>query len=292
MTDTWLGLPDETGYFAFADGSIIVWGGDALTTLWDATLELARTLSQATEGTATGGNATTVVDTLRSEPNAYFNGGTIWLCSGNNIGKSTTITTWDLPTVTFTHPTLTLLNAVGDRYAVASKEYPRWELIQAVNDAIASMGHLPVTDITLTTVAHQEAYDLAAATRDIKRVEIATNLTSPYDYQIQYHWREYEGQLVFDTGFEPDSSSYPMRITYMGAHAALTADNNAISQYINMNSLKWRAAIHALRWKVSRTKGDEPWTLKLLNEALQNAEREEAKWPVLKQYKDPHGAGY
>ena len=63
-----------------------------MTTLADATLAVARLCSEVVDGVATGGSATTLIDTLVTHPNDFWNQGTIWLRSGNNIGKSAVIT--------------------------------------------------------------------------------------------------------------------------------------------------------------------------------------------------------
>ena len=85
-----------------------------MATLADATRALAEKVQYAAEGTATGGSATTLIDTARIEPDDQFTNGTIWLLSGNNIGKSAIISGWVLSTHTFTFATLTLLCAAGD----------------------------------------------------------------------------------------------------------------------------------------------------------------------------------
>jgi len=76
-----------------------------VTTLFDATLALAKILTTVPEGTATGGGTTTLVDSSRTEPVDHFNDGTIWFKSGNNIGLSTKVTDY-AANGTFTHATL------------------------------------------------------------------------------------------------------------------------------------------------------------------------------------------
>ena len=90
-----------------------------MTTLFDATLALAKILTTVPEGTATGGGTTTLVDSSRTEPVDHFNDGTIWFKSGNNIGLSTKVTDY-AANGTFTHATLGA-NVATDTYAAAQE---------------------------------------------------------------------------------------------------------------------------------------------------------------------------
>ena len=265
-----------------------------MTTLAGATLALSKKITFTWEGTATGGSATTLIDTAidASLPNDYFNGGTIWILSGNNIGKCAVITNYDNATYTFTFATMTLLNASGNRYAVANKDYPLYLLKQAINEAMKTLGPLPDIATSIVTVGGQEEYNLPAGIMDVRRLEIAANDDEPYDWSIHRHWKEIDGKIIFDSFCQPKDDDLTVRITYYPTAVELVNYTDVITPYIHIDRLAWESVCHALRWRLQRTKGDEPDVLRLLNEALANAQREELRHPVPQFSKDPHLASW
>jgi hypothetical protein len=120
-----------------------------MTTLAEMTRYVAEAIPDAAlyTGTATGGSATTMIDTNNGEPDEFYNGGTIWLTSGNNIGKYAIITDWDLVTHTATFSTLTLLCAVGDTYVMCNKGYSIDLLKRGVNQALQDIGRRLTTKV-------------------------------------------------------------------------------------------------------------------------------------------------
>jgi hypothetical protein len=260
-----------------------------MSTLADATRALAEKVQYAAEGVATGGSATTLIDTARIEPDDQFTNGTIWLLSGNNIGKSAIISGWVLSTHTFTFATLTLLCAAGDLYAVTSMDYPKYVMIQAINRVLAHT-YLPKTDVTLVTVADQEEYSLPTGVTDIRRIEIAENIATPYDYVPHYNWREIEGKLRFDIDFAPDTAGYKIRLTYVAPQAALASDVTAFDNRIALEWLAWQAAVILFRQRIRKTDGKEPYILALYNDAVNMSRMQEN--PPRTVPKDAHLAGY
>ena len=151
-------------------------------TLAEATRELTRILQHWSDGTATGGSATTVVDTSRSEPADYWNGGTIWMRSGNNSGKSAKITDWALAGTTLTFPTMTLLNAAADLYTISDKQFPRDVLIRSINQGLRAVGNIDQENTSLVTVADQETYVLPSGVYNVTRVEMANTSSDVSKY--------------------------------------------------------------------------------------------------------------
>jgi len=263
-----------------------------MTTLQDATLALAKTITSVKEGTATGGSGTTLVNNLagfHDEADDYYTGGVIWFLSGLNAGKSAHINDWDLATFTFTFTTPGAACAAGDRYAVVPLDFPRWLLVQSVNEALKDLGDLPATSTALVTVADQEKYDLPAGVRNVQKVEIAYALTSPLAYYPHHNWREYNDDLLFDTDLAPEDDDYTIRLWYLAAHAELTADSGVVTPYVHVDRLRWASAVHALRWLLRKRKGDDAYLREQLNEALTNAEFEKRRHPIeIDIQRDPH----
>lgn len=251
-----------------------------MTTFANAILDLARLLMPDTiQSAATGGNATTVVDNTRTEPDEHFNQGTIWMLSGNNAGKTGVITSWDLPTTTFTFPTMTLLNANGNSYAASPGTFPRDKLREFVNQARRTIGPVISENVALVTVADQEDYTLPAGVYNVLRVEVATELSAPYKFEPSLNWEELGGEIRFDTDFAPDEDGYMIRLLYRPVQVVdLTADADVVSDYLHTDLLKWEAAVNAWRWLLRARGGDDPTAAVFLNEALVNARRERGNW--------------
>lgn len=263
-----------------------------MTTLAGATLALSRVLGNTLEGVSTGGNATTLVDAAQSQPADFFTGGTIWFLSGANAGKSAVITAWDPVTHTFTFAAPGGVCAAGNLYAAAPLDFPRYLLVQALNQALVSLGPALTFNTALVVVADQESYILPAGVEHVVSVEIAQESTAPYLYQPHYHWTEDAGALRFDTDLAPGLGvvGYKLRLGYIPySITALALDADLVSPALHPDLLSWLAAVHALRWRVSRQGGDEPWWNTRLNEALLRAEQERSAHPVISQReRDPH----
>lgn len=251
-----------------------------MTILFDATLALANILDDVRSSTSTAaGTATTLVDTARTEPVDFWNGGTLWVQSGTHANKSRRITDWALTTGTFTHDTLTTAAGSGVSYSVMDKSFPRDVLIRSINLALDEM-RLAAFDTSLTTIANQEAYTLPTGVHAVKTVEIALSSAAPYHYVPWYCWREIDGEIVFDAGKQPGDAGYKIRLGYNAPHAVLDSDDDTIDARIALERLIWTAAVHAWRWSVRRTRTDDPLAVQALNEAAARAELMKRKWPL------------
>ena len=261
-----------------------------MTTLASATLSLAKLVTDVVSGTATGGSATTLLDTARTEVDDYFTGGTIWFLSGNNAGKSAKITGWVLTTKTFTFVTPDAACAAADRYSVIPPDYPRHQLIQAINQALEEIGPLPARNTTLVSVAEQEEYTLPAGVYGVLRVEVQYSTDTDSEFIRNYNWEEMvsEGKLKFDPGYEPDEDDLVIRLTYqLTQYTELTSDTGAIASQLPVERIVWPAAVHALRWRAGITHDDEGWITRRLNEALARAEQVKSI-PIPRIQKDAH----
>jgi len=260
-----------------------------MTTLFSLTLDLARMLTNVAESMTSANGAaggTTLVDTARYEPDAYYDQGTVWLLTGLNAANSRVITTYDLPTTTITVPAFANQVLAATRYAVADRLYPRWLLWQCLSRVVRRL-ILPLNNTALVTVAGQEAYVLPASIEKLLRVEIATELVAPLDYSESFGWDEIAGALRFRPGHAPETAGYTIRLTYTPRPAELTLDADIVSDQLPRETVLWEAKKEALRWRVGKTGKDEPRKLEELNEALVEAERMLSKFPVPNQAAAP-----
>ncbi len=252
--------------------------------LFDALYNLAFVLQDFVRSTATDGSTTTLIDTVaRFEGDDFFDNGTLFIRSGNNANKALVISAWDGANKTFTFATASAC-AANDIYAAIPKDFPKGLLVESINQALFEIGDLPKTNITLPTVSASEEYTLPTGVKNVKRVEIAHSLVTPFNYVPHYNWDEREGKLVFDTDFEPGTTDYKIRLSYNAPHAEVNADGDTIDDLINKELLRWSSAAFALRWRMIRNPEEVEGRL---NEALVNEAKYISKKP--KKFKrDPH----
>jgi hypothetical protein len=261
-----------------------------MTTLWDASLDLARVLTQVWNSTATGGTTTTVVDTAIDEPSNYFGtstrNGTLWLDLTTDVTK--VITGHTTTTLTFSPAQATPTPGAvvaGNVYYAAPADFPRFVLFQSINAALQEIGRMPTVAEVTATIDQQEydSDDNAIFENEIIKIELANDDSAPYNWTPHYNWKQVEltkRALVFAEGYVPDEAN-TMRITYLADHATLSTDAGVVNRIVNPNRLKWQAAVHALRWKIAHTKGDEDFFREAYAQAQVNALREAAKYPIL-----------
>lgn len=243
-----------------------------MTTLFEATLELARILTDVVESAATGGSTTTVVDTYLHQRAGWFSEapfGTLWLKLATPASK--VITGHAGNTLTFS-PAQAGAVVANDRYAAAPGVYPKRALIQSINAALNEIGRVPY-EKNVTPVAGQTAYtstDDAAFKEEVIGVELSHAAAAPYYWTPHNRWHQNLTSagvytLYFDEGTEP-ANTHPMKIMYLAPHTEVKADADIVHAAIHPDRLKWQAAVHALRWRYQRTKQDDPSAIALLNE--------------------------
>jgi hypothetical protein len=271
-----------------------------MTTLFAATLALARKLMNVHEGTVTtGASATQFADSAQPEAVDYYIGGTLWFTgptptvnTGLNVGKCREILTFT--GTVFTYATTTALTAVNDTYAAADNLYPLGQLRQFINQALESIGAMDASDITLVTVANQEEYAYPTGVTNPIKVEIATSLTSPYEYQEIAGWDliPSASKIRFRDGSAPSQAGYILRVTHIPAYTQLTTDAAVISDAIHPDLLLWKARAEALRWRMAQIGGDDKDLLRLLNEAVSKDLEMSMLHPVKRALKSAAMGGY
>ena len=147
--------------------------------MFDAVLQLANRLKILRVSTATGGSATTVVDTSRTESNDTFNGGVVLLitdadgASAAPEGEWADVEDWNLTTHTATISSLTAVVAPGDTYGIAVG-FPLDVLRGAINDELVRHKVVRYDKTSLDIVSGQSEYTLPSGIR-------ADNLLNVYE---------------------------------------------------------------------------------------------------------------
>lgn len=255
--------------------------------LGTAIYEVGKRAGEVFEGTATGGGATTLIDTAQvSTVDDFYNGGTMCFLSGTGLtGTTRTITDYADTTRTFTFATGTAV-AAGVRYAAIRPSLNRGAIVAAINAALAEMGSVTQINDTLAVVADTEQYSLPAGVSNVARVMVATSTAAPYGWETNYYWHESGGALIFEPGAEPTEAGYLIRLYYNAPHAEVTADADVISETIRPVRLEWTAAAHALAqtFRSGRNEGANKDALAL---AQQKAAEMAARFPVRPMVRTP-----
>lgn len=247
-----------------------------MTTLFTATLELAKVLGYVLSSVATAdaGNGLGLIDSARvTEPENFWNSGTLWITSGSQAGNSRKVRSFlqYIGLFNWLEP-LPGQVVTGSSYSVINGDWPKEMLIQFINQALQDMGDVPAIDTSLTTTINTARYALPSGVYNIKRVEIEENVSSAYPYIRWLNWQEINGYLEFDLQY-PEAGR-KIRLTYEAKHATVNSDASIISNYVDLRLLVWSAAVHAWRWRLQRVGGDrQPIFSQMMSEAVQNRDR-------------------
>lgn len=252
-----------------------------MTTAAAMIFQIANCLKALRRSTSTAvGTTTTLVDSRMDEPDGWFDGGSIWFLSGDLAGLSAIVTTWDLPTKTFTFPAQALAPGSGIKYAVMEKKYTREDLVQALNMALLALGPFDEVDETLLTVANEDIYTLPVGVSHVKRVQFATSKTEPYTWTNPYpFFSEHDGKLYLDAAHLYGSADYKIRLVWEKQHADVYADADAVTDDVHPLRLAWEAAYHAALMRSGKAEQSDPTTKEMI--AIANQMRVEMRrFPV------------
>lgn len=235
-------------------------------TLAQAMLDIARLLGGLRSGVATGGSTSTLVDTLRNEEAEFWKGGTIWITSGVNSGVCLPIISFLGNTITFA--TLASTISSGDEYHVLPPEFPMDTIRHAVQSALNDLGDIINYDDSLETDSEDEEYELPAGVYNVRRVEIASSETAPYNYSPSYSWRELNGYLHFIPSKKPGTDGFKIRVWYVAPHAEVFLYSDTIAHSVDRAWLAWAGVAGVLRNSISTKGKDKAINIDLLNQAM------------------------
>lgn len=199
-----------------------------------------------TEGEATSGSTTTLLDTNNlTQAASYWDAGMVFIKSGTHAGKILTPVTFDSATDKITFSALGTAIAAGVRYAVARNIYPYSNIKSAINEALDET-YIEAEDATLEGDGETLQFTLPAGVYNIKRVHTESPTDANYK-PISTHWTEQGRQIKFDYGYAP-YSGWMIRVVYNTKHEELTAYSNVISAEIDADWLKYKTAEKLLLW--------------------------------------------
>jgi hypothetical protein len=182
--------------------------------------------------------------------------------------------------------TAELINDITARLSSASgRGWSREEIIEGLNQALIEVGNCLQINSTLTGVPDQLSYTLPAGVQGVRRVQVGEARDN------NYYWDEVAGQLIFKSGQEPGSGE-AIYIFYTGSHAAVQADADVVSPYIDRARVAWLAAMYTANNRIQRMSGagSSGQLEKFVNMAQQKASEAGAARPNQRMAKDPtHG---
>lgn len=220
-------------------------------TFYELIRSVAKQLMEARAGIATGGSTTTLIDTNLDAPNDYYNGGLLFV--DHTVPVINKITDWASATFTFTFPTSTAV-AAGIKYTVVNERFPLDVIKNAINQClIEDVGMIMMVDETITAVDDQEMYTLPANVSDVRRVEIGTEDET---WKTNYCWQEELGKLRFLN--DKPATGDTIRVHYATSHAELIDLDDTLDDRLNIDMIIHAACIHALQWRITKVRENEP----------------------------------
>ena len=263
-----------------------------MTTVFDVLLQTARALEALQEGTASAASAsaTTLTDaqlaTRGFQTDNFFVGGTLLYQSATAANRaSRRVSGYTGATGALTlESALAETPALGARYGVLTRRYPREVMAGKLNEALAELGDVGTVDTTLTTATNTLEYSLpVAAKRDLRQVWLARALAAPYDWERQLRVRtEWTAASVAGTLLFPEQprAGYKIKLVYLAAHAAVAADADALSDYLALEWLALAAAEKCVRWRLEGPGSDERDLTALLNNLTLRLAQARGRHPV------------
>lgn len=257
-------------------------------------------IGHLTQITATGGSATTIVDTNTkyTTDDALVNGTALIIATTDGLtpqGKFAKITDFVASTKTFTIDTVTDAIGAGDIIGMVNPKISALQMKQAVHDALRDhIGTISLVDTSITTATGQTEYALPV-TMKLQRLDDVLIQTRTGDADDN-GYESIKGRVKLfpsapaSTGLLviPDfGGAYNLKIVYEGLHPDLTAYNSTISETVPEALLVSATVEKALTWLVSK-RGDSALGTALierLNRAMQEVSNAKVERPVYRSRK-------
>jgi hypothetical protein len=251
--------------------------------LFDILLGVARGTAMLREGKASGGATTNIVDSVqRTEADDSFNGGTAFItydaAGAGAAPQSESKLVTDFGSNTINTEAFSVAVTANDYYGVMNKRYPRWAMIQSVNEALRDFGRIGQVDsTTLDTAGDTREYNLpTAAKNDLRQVWLAQDTGTPKRWLPLREWRTEwtaggsTGKLIFN---EQLPAGYDIKLIYMDDHSEVRDDSDTISEYIPPQLLIGASLANVFRWRLMKVGASNSTAVQFYNEAQAELER-------------------
>lgn len=260
----------------------------AAPTFFDLLLGIYRDLGQLRDGIATGGSATTLIDTGVTGQDDDWNQGPLFILEDAGgagaapEGQYAEVTDWDKSTSTFTVATsaFTVAPAANDVYAVASNKYPLDQMESVANRGLARLGDLPQIDTSLSSSGSLERYTLPVATvRRLERVFYRLfSTTDDEEPQEVVGWRVApNGELILR---EAMPGSKTIELHYMAPHARLNTYDDALNSWVPLERAIAEGVYLALRDRDRATDGTDRTVARQFTQATEELREARRRFPI------------
>lgn len=269
--------------------------------LTDIVQQVAIDLGQHEAFTATGGSATTTVNTnwniLDDPPEEESIKGKYIVITkdaggagASPQGRWALISSYAVDTYTITHATVTDAVASGDECLLVSQSvFPFLDIVKAVNKGLYDVGWATFVDRSLTTAANQTEYSLPANVIEVVDVRIQGITTDANDNQYYSitDWKVIPPTTTLSTApllYIPQYlAGYTIEIWYNGYHPELTAYSDIIQKYISKPLLvaATKAALLESYINKNGSKVDQSWK-NMYSEAVQQRDILKQEQPIMK----------
>jgi len=218
-----------------------------MTTVYDISYQVMRQVTDVLNGTATAGTSASLTDTNNlTQPNEYYDNGTLWIRSGTHANKVARVKGHASNKLTFAD--LGSAIAADVRYAVATSLFPFEQVIAAMQTALDET-HVTGEDDSRVGDGATLEFSLPAGVYDIVKVEFERPSVAGYR-TISNHWHEKAGKIRWDYGYPPNDDDV-IHIFYRKPHNELTGYASEISTEVNRDWLVLTTAKELLFWGLS-----------------------------------------
>ena len=227
-----------------------------MTTMFNATLQLANTLAQLRVSTATGGTTATLLDTKRTESDDAFNGGTVWLIT--DVGGSSAAPEGEWPLITdfantggVVTATFTAAPASGDTYGIASGDFPLDVLISSINNELVKHNVIRYDRTSLDIVANQSEYTLPTGIRQdnlinvYEETNVVTSDSNPVALSFEVQTAATGSQQLLVIESKNVTTGNDIMLEYRTKLAPLYLSADVIDDSLPMARILANAAAHA-----------------------------------------------
>jgi hypothetical protein len=214
---------------------------------------------------ATGGSISTAIDTKLADEfgegneDNFLLGGSLLVikdaagAAAAPEGEFSRITGYTASTTTIAiNPDLSAGVASGDRILFAPPDFPIYDVIEVVNDALVALGEIPYPDTSLTTAADTIQYTLPVALKgdQLLDAEVSTEVGGTEFVRIPTWSIAHTAPGTTTTITIPQySESLTLRFTYLTPHPRVQAYDDFISEFLHPELVKSAAFAELLSWR-------------------------------------------
>ena len=259
----------------------------AAPTLGDILRQLYDDLGELRYGIATGGSATTLVDSGLGGSDDDWNQGTVFVVEADAAapeGDYAEVTDYATSSGTLTFSSsgingLASAPASGDEYALAGEDFPLDKMRGVVNRALSKLFTVTV-DESLSTSANQKEYTFPAVSVDtMRRVYLSQRATANNEGWVQMsNWYQ-EGNILIFRRQPPTGKT--IKLIHLSAQTRLAAFGDTLSSRIPLNRAVAEAYYLAMvdRLRRRETRGGERRAL--MDELFVELRQARRMWPIM-----------